>query len=637
MSAALHLRLRAQSWLSRPLNLLFAGVSLLSFYYVLLLHGFTPGRNPTPALTFYGTGMIQCLRDQGLASLTQWCHAVGYPVGAPLLTGLPQIYVGWLLSYVPGVDVWAANSVSLALYDLLAMSGCFVLMRRWGAGRWIAVLASTLYLTSISILYLNGFAYTFTGYILLPFYLAAGIFLMDAFGRGARWRPVAGMIMLALLMVFTDGYSFFGAALVLCVTAFLRLLATRFSSPGAWWAMGTLVASIGFSAILYTVYVPGSAYEQGTAGLGVFRYLGLDVATLVIPVDSSWYPGLLGIDGTRPPLWGDGSNISSNYVGFSVLALALWLLVVGRRGLSRTSKVEVGALLVAGVVALVLSFGPALKVYEVARQISPPWEVPASMTTLPLPTSWLYEHVPGFTEMRATYRWFLVTRFVTIVAACLALGLISRAGIARGKHGPSTMDQPATRTQSKRLQSGLRGWRVAGPVLVALALVFESSANVPYQLGVSENATVKVDYIRNGIVADARGLLRDDERVLFLPTENDRLADVVIPMTKAVSYNTGGDKNYGLARAAWPAKVKAAAVAYGSKNEQRTYCEALKGDVHAIVLPYISLNYGALMTGDRSAEDRAMKRHALAIAGDGRFTAQAGAWMTVLRSSGKPC
>ena len=568
---------------------------------------------------------------------TQWCHAVGYPVGAPLLTGLPQIYVGWLLSYVPGVDVWAANSVSLAFYDSLAMFGCFVLLRRWGAGRWIAVLASTLYLTSISTLFLNGFAYTFTGYILLPFYLAAGIFLMDAFSRGARWRPVTGMIILALLMVFTDGYSFFGAALVLCVTAFLRLMATRFSSPGAWWAMGTLVASIGSSAVLYTIYVPGSAYEQGTTGLGVFRYLGLDVATLVIPVDSSWYPGLLGIDDTRPPLWGDGSNISSNYVGFSVLALALWLVVVGRRGLTRTSKVEVGALLIAGVAALVLSFGPALKVYEVARQISPPWEVPASMTTLPLPTSWLYENVPGFTEMRATYRWFLVTRFATIVAACLALGLISRARVVRGQQSPSTMDPPASRIQSKKLQSSSRGWRSAGTALVAIVLVFESSANVPQQLLVSKNATLKVDYIRNGIVADARGLLRDDERVLFLPTENDRLADVVIPIAKAVSYNTGGDKNYGLARAAWPASIEEAAVAYGTKNENRRYCEALKGDVHAIVLPYISLNYGALITGDRSTEDRAMKKHALAIAGDDRFTADSGKWMTVLRSSGKPC
>jgi len=517
------------------------------------------------------------------------------------------------------------------------MFGCFVLLRRWGAGRWIAVLASTLYLTSISTLFLNGFAYTFTGYILLPFYLAAGIFLMDAFSRGARWRPVTGMIILALLMVFTDGYSFFGAALVLCVTAFLRLMATRFSSPGAWWAMGTLVASIGSSAVLYTIYVPGSAYEQGTTGLGVFRYLGLDVATLVIPVDSSWYPGLLGIDDTRPPLWGDGSNISSNYVGFSVLALALWLVVVGRRGLTRTSKVEVGALLIAGVAALVLSFGPALKVYEVARQISPPWEVPASMTTLPLPTSWLYENVPGFTEMRATYRWFLVTRFATIVAACLALGLISRARVVRGQQSPSTMDPPASRIQSKKLQSSSRGWRSAGTALVAIVLVFESSANVPQQLLVSKNATLKVDYIRNGIVADARGLLRDDERVLFLPTENDRLADVVIPIAKAVSYNTGGDKNYGLARAAWPASIEEAAVAYGTKNENRRYCEALKGDVHAIVLPYISLNYGALITGDRSTEDRAMKKHALAIAGDDRFTADSGKWMTVLRSSGKPC
>lgn len=637
MSTTLHLRPRAQSWLSRPSNLLFTGISVAAFYLVLLLHGFTRGGSQSPNMAFYGAGMIQCLRDQGLASLTQWCHAVGYPVGAPLLTGLPQIYLGWLVSYVPGIDAWDANNTSLAFYDGLAMVGCFVLMRRWGAGRWIALLASTLYLTSISILYLNGFAYSFTGYILLPFYLAAGIFLMDVFSNGGRWLPAAGMTILALLMVFTDGYSFFGAALLLSATGFSRLLATRFSSPGAWWAMGALLASIGFSALLYTFYVPGSAYKQGTVGLGAFRYMGLDLATLFIPVNSLLYPRLLGIGGTLPPLWGDGSNISSNYVGFTVLALGVWLLAVGRRGLTRTSKVEVGALVLAGAIALVLSFGPALKVYEVARDISPPWDVPATMTTLPLPTSWLYENVPGLTEMRATYRWFLVTRFATIVAACLALSLILRAPVLRRQQSASTMAPHTSRTQRKTFPSGSPLWRAAGTVLVAIALVFESAVNVPHQLLLRKNAAGKVDSIRNGIVADAQALLHHDERVLVLPTLNDPLADVVFPMAGAVAYNTGGDKNYGLARAAWPRSIESAAAGYGTHDEARKYCEALHDDAQAIVLPYISFYYGALMTGDRSAEDLAMKQHALGIAGDGRFTADSGAWMTVLRSSGKPC
>jgi hypothetical protein len=170
-----------------------------------------------------------------------------------------------------------------------------------------------------------------------------------------------------------------------------------------------------------------------------------------------------------------------------------------------------------------------------------------------------------------------------------------------------------------------------------MLLVFESLANVPYQLLLSKNSELKVDYIRNGVVADARRLLRDDERVLFLPSVNDRLADIVIPLTGAVSYNTGGDKNYHLARVAWPASIEGAAVAYGSPEETQKYCKVLQGDVAAIVLPYISFNEGALMTGDRSVEDLAMKKHALAVAKDDRFTADSGVWMTVLRSSGRPC
>jgi hypothetical protein len=633
---AAHLLPRAGSWLSRPSNILFAGTSVAAFYYVLLLHGFTPGRDQAPNMALYGAGMIKCLHDQGLASLTQWCNAVGYPVGAPFLTGLPQIYLGWLFSYVPGIDAWVANSASAAFFDGLAMVGGFVLMRRWGAGRWIAVYASTLYLTSVSILRLTGLAYTFTGYVLLPFYLAAGVFLMDMFGRGRRWRSATGMVALTLLMVFTDGYSFFGAALLLCITAFWRLMATRFSSSEAWWTMAVLAASIALSAFLYTVYVPGSAYEQTGTGLGFFRFLGLDLATLVIPVDTLWYPRLLGIDGTTLPLWGDGTN-ASNYVGFSTLALVLWLMVVGRRRLTRTTRVEVWALFVAGAVALVLSFGPALKVYEVARDISPAWDVPASMTTLPLPTSWLYENVPGLTEMRATYRWFLVTRLAMILTACLALSRFWRATEDRAQGGPSTGGSSSSRALSGELTSRTRGWRAAATVLVAMVLALETAVDIPNQLQFGKTYAQKVDKIRDGVVPEAGALLGDHERVLILPTMNDFTADVVIPMAGAVSYNTGGDKNYGLARAAWPKSIEGAATAYGSTGEKRAYCVALRGDVHAIVLPYISFHYGSLMTVDRSAEDRAMKRHALSVAGDGRFTSDSGTWMTVLRSSGKPC
>ena len=98
---------------------------------------------------------------------------------------------------------------------------------------------------------------------------------MDVVGRGGRWRPTGGMIILTLLMVFTDGYSFLSASLVLCVTVFLRLMAKRFSSSGAWWAMGAVVGSIGCSAGLYTIYVPRADYEQGTTGIGASRSLVL--------------------------------------------------------------------------------------------------------------------------------------------------------------------------------------------------------------------------------------------------------------------------------------------------------------------------------------------------------------------------
>src|SRR5690606_33141798 len=103
------------------------------------------------------------------------------------------------------------------------------------------------------------------------------------------------------------------------------------------------------------------------------------------------------------------------------LVLAVLAVPFIRHRSGSESSREVTAVAVAGLVALVLSLGPALKVARETTPIEPRWDVPLSETTMWLPTSLLYEHVPAFSSMRATYRSFTVTRLALVAGASIGL------------------------------------------------------------------------------------------------------------------------------------------------------------------------------------------------------------------------
>jgi hypothetical protein len=572
---------------------------------VLALHGYFPRLGQPPAAMLVATGTIECLHRSGLAAIYHGCTAIGGPVGMPMLTGAPELYLGWLIRFLPGVDAWGAQQLSNALIDLAALVAGFFLMRRWGAPAWVALATSTLYLTSISILYLNGFGYTFTGFTLLPAFLLATLGILRLY-ETRRWAlAVAASLALALVMVFTDGYAYFASSLVLIVFG----LSWLFRAPAGWrvrvTGVGIWLVANAFAIRAYAAYVPGPT-KQTTVPIGVFRYLGLDVWTLIVPQPSIWWPGWIRWDVTLPKLWGDGSNIAGNYAGLVTVGLVAWYLIRGRDGAVGTARL----LAIAGAIALVLSLGPALKVDDLAT--SNAIDVPDSLTTLPLPPlRWLYQHAPGLDDMRATYRWFLVTRFALVFGAGLAVARLAR--------------------------DPRRGVRIAGAVIAVLA-VAETLPDIPKDVELRRDNAQQVAAAREALIPEARQLIRPGERILALPVTNDFLATAVIPFTRGSAYNVGGDKNVALARRSWPHFVEAAAVAFRSRKTASTICDAFRSrEVDAVLVPYLSM-YAAAIKFPPPPEDR---RKAIAsaeeLARDPRFVSSRGTWMAVFRPRPGSC
>ena len=609
----------AASW--RQASFLVSAATAL--LYVLFLHGFVPGSSQVPLTALSGAGSIKCLHDQGVASLWTWCMSLGLPIGAPRLTGLPEVYTGWLLSFVPGVNAWAAHQLSSAAFVAIAFAASYALLRRWNAPRWIAVLTTTAYLTALNVVALNGFEYTFLGYILLPAYVYAAIQILGQM-EGRRWaRAAVTSAALCIFMVFTDGYSFFSAAVVICclfvawVWRSIRTVGWRrvVAAAVVWSAAGA------GAAVLYSVWVPDGAFRT-TSGQATFAALSVDLVSLFVPSNTMLYTAVLGIDRAPSGLWGPPQSIDYNYLGYVCLLLGVAFLVAsavnGRRArtgaaasastaaavrVARSRTSEQRAVAVAGAVALFLSFGPVLKIGQTVPELS--------AAALTLPTAWAYAHVPGISELRAVQRWLVVTRWSVIVLAGGGLTLLWRRW---------------------RGASRVRGIAI---VIVGILAMVEISPDIAAEVGMREQSVARVAYIRDGIVAEAATMLRKNETIYMLPTGNDFLANYLVPMTGVRSYNVGVDKNFILSAAHWPASIVAASV-YGPGSAD-LLCAALKHDADAIVLPYMSPYFGPLLHDNDPAADAERKSVAQSLAQDPRFTADVGQWLTVLRGAGPAC
>jgi len=570
---------------------------------VCLAYGFYPGGSQVPLMATYSTGMITCLHDQGLASLTSWCQATGAPAGAPALTGLPELYTEWALSFLPGMTAWRVNQLVGVLVVTLGVAGLLGLLRRWSVPRWIALLAALSYFLGPNLLQLNGFAHTFDGFILLPASLYLAVRVLDLMDRRRWLLAVPAALLVSLLMAFLDGYSYFGGAVVIGFLTLGRALqAWRDGRPGTGVAAGIAwLGALGGAALTYASWAPSSTYEAHPP-LDFPARLGVDVASLFLPSSRYLYPDLIGLTPPVQTFWGALDTPPSNYLGYlTVLLAAIGVVAVLRK--RRGVRWEVVAVGVAGAVTLLLAFGPTLKIAQ--------YEPGLDASFLTLPTSFLYEHVPGFQSLRVSNRWLVTTRLCVVLLSAVGLAALWR-----------------------RWGGRLR-WRAAAVVLLAVLTLVEVLPEPGRIVDERRESLAKVNYLNGGIVPEAGRLLHDDELVLMLPSTNDFLADYLVPVTGVRSYNVGIDKNHSYAVSAWPDTVLAANAAYkaeGAPGAVEEICAVLAaGDADAVVLPSMDTRNGVLLHNDDAAAENERRLWALQLAEDPRFDATVGDWLVVLR------
>ena len=505
--------------------------------------------------------------------------------------------------YLPGVGASGAYLLAGGAFLALALAGGYGLLRRLGAGASIALVASAAFLLTPTVLGLRAFGGTFFGFALLPAYAWVDLVAFDAIGRSRGRALVLAVVGYGLVKtgaLFMDGYSFVAANLV-SVALLVSWLVTAQAPARRRIGVVAAFAVTNLAALgLYMLYVPGT-YEPNP--IEIFRAMGLDVVTLIAPTEWNWSAAKLNYTSDHRDLWGDGTNSAYNYVGFACLALALAYLARGPR------RPAALALAAAGLIAFVLAIGPSVKFDDAKPVTSGPissvsYLMPADNAVVDLPWASAFTKLPGLKAMRATYRWYAVTRLALIVLAALALTALLRRG---GR------------------------WRWAALALAALGIV-ELMPNVPLSTSTARAHHRQISAMQSSAGAEVRSATRSGERAFFLNydgTHNDFIANYLASSADLRAYNAGGDKNALLAAEHWPPEISPLSAADVDPDAVDRAFAAGRLDV--VIAPFFHLRWSSYAwpptTADRTASAKAFAR----VLADPRFEIDRHRWIATIR------
>lgn len=531
-----------------------------------LVHGMTPWGISSLTSWYTTVAAIRCGALSVRDLLADTCAVVGGPSGAEVGNGRPFVLAGTALVRITGVSAeWAFALVALVLMSLGAL-GVLRLASSYGVRTSIGLVAAAAYLASPSLVGMQSFGGTFWGMVVLPL----AVWVAVRLARLLDWRrplrsagvvltwTVASYVLLAL-----DGYAFVMAQAATGLLLVADLIRDRARVAWAERLGGLAVAD----ALAYLAYRRGGSGGEGAASsIDLFRAMGADLVTLVQPSGAQWWARAWGLTADHSLLWGDGSNATFNYAGLFAVALAAVGAVLAVR-----RRAPVAIWLVVGAAALLMALGPSLKVDEVRGPLVPPvtyesYLMPESDAVVTLPTQWLYEAVPGLDMMRATYRWYVVTRLAVVVLGAFAVERLVRRG----------------------------GWRAVVAVTAGALAVIELAPDV---VSTWRTARANVAVVRDfdaTVVDPLDEALPDGSTVLLSPNSsgaNDFLASYIATGSELALYNVGGDKALAEARTTWPPHVAVLLSGTTRLEPEDAVAVLTDGTVSAVVVPLFDLRW----------------------------------------------
>ncbi|MEJ5028249.1 MULTISPECIES: hypothetical protein [unclassified Comamonas] len=527
-----------------------AGVYAAACLFVLFVNGALPFVGiPTLGQAVWTTGFSHSFANESMLSIH--AHNFGAPHPAAMAFGLAG---AWLAGVFISLGLHAADAYALmvAFWLALAFWGAYQLSRAWDVSASLSILAALAWGTMPMVWNHVAYSMLSTGIALLPFYVWAAWRFFNAPFASAKGKA-ALYALVCVLSIFMDGYSFMMfavAASIVAIAAYWRKTAGL-----AHLLVHGLCFAIAY--VLFALYIGKGQYSA--ANLDFFRGWGADISFFLIPSKGvHWLADLMG--------WSRARSMNEYFGDTSVwiTTFCLPLLVFATVFCFLLKSQYKYPLMVVALFGFYMAMGPSLKFNSVKPSPETPDLMEARYAIAPTGSGLLSENLPGFKNMRASYRWGALGFF-----GAWALMVVALSGKQR------------------------RGLTTAA-ALSMLCITALNLPDLPKKYVLYKAYRSQFMQIDHDLVLKMGDYLKPREKVVFLPWRNDFLVNYVAGKLNIVTYNVGGDKNYEDARPFWPGVLKA--VPQGTSPEDfsiRVTSLLMNGDADAVVVPYIDMLWAA--------------------------------------------
>ncbi len=558
-----------------------AGVTMvgLAFVGLVVAYGLLPGFVPNPIDIFGGSGLAVCA-SQHFPTQMWSCPNLGYPSAYESATARPVIWLSSIFQWM-GLDVVNATRLVWLVALIAAFWGTRRFFARVTPVGWLAWIGVLAYLAAPIVFAQGGYGALQIGFMLVPVYVLMDIRLVEGLNRHLprrrlAWR-VLSLVLVRTLGLLIDPYSFVVATV--CIAAVWLIWATRNAGRHRWAMLAfagiTVLMSFIVAYLIYSSSVDTSTFRSEP--LDFFRGGGVDLYAIIVPSASVWWASLTGLHNSVQPLqaYSDGHNLLDVYLGIPLLVTAALGAVVGsRRGRYPGARL---AAVVAGLVMFALALGPSIRLADfkvVAPGARITYTMPAAAASFASPWSWVYQHIPGISLMRAVWRWELGVRLAALTLAVMGLSWwLGRS--------------PSWRTR----------WI---PIAVAGLILVESVTNIPIYLRQDHRALGAERAVEAEVTQPLVKLVKPDERAILYgpggvsPGSNDLMANFICPVSKIKCYNAGGDKALGNALGTMPSlarQVIANHAKLGDPGVEKAVAKMFaSGELDVLVLTNFDLN-----------------------------------------------
>jgi len=544
-------------------SILFGACFLVALLCALLVQGAIPFlAAPTLGQAVWTTGFSQSFANDSVFSI--YARNFGAPEPAAIAFGLSGAWPTSIFMRL-GMSAIDAYTTMAALWLTIAFFSAYKIGRHFNVSPFLAILGGLTWMTMPIIWAHAGYSMLSLGISLLPFYFLSPLRLFSVKNNALKKSNVATMagryLFVCLVSVFMDGYSFMmfatGSTILLIAALYRasrveRISLFKFSLPVHFFCFF-------LAYLLFSVFIGKSEFDSEP--IDFFRGWGVDVIFMLIPTKGThWIMDIIGINASRSEkyFWGDASTWLTSFCAPVVMVgiLSAWK--------TRHEKKRFIGFVLITVFGIYMALGSSLKFnsqkpaeYEAKRMM--PVEHGVALTG----TGILSANVPGFTVMRASYRW-------------LALGIFG-----------------AWMLTLLLFSAKKRKYKVYGCVVLSVIILL----NLPDPIQkLNEYVSNRNSFfsLERDVVADMEDFVSPGDKLAFLPWRNDFLANYMASRLDVVSYNIGGDKNLNEARKHWPEIMRQFPMASVDKDfSDRVLLLLSEKEADVVIFPYIDMLWAA--------------------------------------------